>query len=278
MALSVTYTTFNGRIVKENRGGTESFYAPDTLGSTAALLSTTGSVTDTYDYWPFGEIRNHNSSSTTPFTFVGTLGYYLQILNNFFYVRARYLRQALARWQSVDPLWPRQRPYSYADCNPVSMTDPMGRQARNAPSNSGMGNNTSEDCGVYVCSEHTMTWPLLGWVPTHKYVCVTGPHGGCSGDLGPGANGQSQVGNPGRYCPDDPNYNTTCVKILSGCNLASAACECVKYSIKGGGPYPGPYVPGGRSCYDYPYEIARCACIGSTSRDCIKLILEDTPF
>jgi len=31
MALSVTYTMFNGQLVYENRAGTQSFYAPDTL-------------------------------------------------------------------------------------------------------------------------------------------------------------------------------------------------------------------------------------------------------
>jgi len=133
MAMSATYTTFIGQIVKENRGGTESFYAPDTLGSTAALLSTTGSVTDTYDYWPFGEIRDHNGSSTTPFTYCGTLGYYLQVLSNFTYVRASWLRQALTRWQVVDPLWPKTLAYRYCDDAPIIYNDPSGLQV--APPN-----------------------------------------------------------------------------------------------------------------------------------------------
>src|ERR1019366_7262727 len=111
MALSVTYTTFLGQIVKENRGGTERYYDPDTLGSTAMLMDGTGTVTDTYDYWPYGEIRNHTGSSTTAFTFCGTIGYYADILGTFTYVRARELRLALARWQTVDVFWPRARPY-----------------------------------------------------------------------------------------------------------------------------------------------------------------------
>ena len=59
--MSVTYTTFNGQIVYENRNGTQSFYAPDTLGSTAMLLDTTGTVTDTFTYWPYGEIQGHTA-------------------------------------------------------------------------------------------------------------------------------------------------------------------------------------------------------------------------
>ena len=76
MAMSVTYTTFNGQIVYENREGVESYYAPDTLGSTSMLVSQGGIVSDTFTYWPYGEILSHDGSSVTPFLFIGTLGYY----------------------------------------------------------------------------------------------------------------------------------------------------------------------------------------------------------
>jgi len=128
MAMCVTYTTINGQIVKENRGGTESYYVPDTLGSTAALMSSTGTITDTYDYWPYGEILNHTGSSTTPFTYIGTFGYYLQIPGNFSYIRFRYLRQALANWQTKDPIWPLTAPYSYVDNSPTTNLDVFGLQ------------------------------------------------------------------------------------------------------------------------------------------------------
>jgi RHS repeat-associated protein len=126
MAMRVVYTTINGQIVHENRAGTEAFYAPDTLGSTAMLLSAGGSVTDTYTYWPYGEIQSHVGSSITPFTFCGTLGYYLDVLGSQIYVRARYLRQALARWQTVDALWPGMKPFVYANSAPTLFIDPTG--------------------------------------------------------------------------------------------------------------------------------------------------------
>ena len=90
------------------------------------LLSTSGAVTDTFTYWPYGEIVSHVGSSTTPFTFGGTIGYYMDVLGSQIYVRARYLRQALSRWQTRDPLWPRQLPYNYADAAPVVRADPTG--------------------------------------------------------------------------------------------------------------------------------------------------------
>ncbi len=126
MAMSVVYTTINGMIVQENRGGVKSFYAPDTMGSTVALLNSSGVVTDTYTYWPYGEIRSHVGSSTTPLTFLGMIGYYADVLGSFIYVRARYLRQALTRWQTVDSLWPSESAYSYAMSNPSTVTDRSG--------------------------------------------------------------------------------------------------------------------------------------------------------
>ncbi len=128
MAMSVVYTNFNGRIVKENRGGVERYYAPDTLGSTALLLDSTGAVTDTFTYWPFGEIQNHTGPSTTPFTFVGSLGYYFSAVANWFYVRARFYQQVVGRWLTVDPLWPKESAYCYVGGRPRSITDPSGRQ------------------------------------------------------------------------------------------------------------------------------------------------------
>jgi RHS repeat-associated protein len=126
MAMSVVYATINGQIVSENRGGVISYYAPDNLGSTVALLDTTGTVTDTFTYWPYGEIQSHVGSSVTPLTFCGTHGYYLDILGSQIYIRARYLRQALTRWQTLDPIWPRYPGYSYVAGSPTYYVDPLG--------------------------------------------------------------------------------------------------------------------------------------------------------
>jgi len=172
MAMSVTYTTFNGQLVKENRGGTESFYAPDTLGSTAALLSTTGSVTDTYDYWPYGEIRNHSGSSITPFTYVGTFGYYLQILNNFSYVRDRFLRQGLARWQSLDPFWPEEMPYAYVESSPTVYVDPTGDgQLLCPPTLAAICQNVFKDCDQDCNANHSHSG--IGVYKACKTKCLT---------------------------------------------------------------------------------------------------------
>jgi hypothetical protein len=89
MAMSVTYTNFCGEIVSENRGGTISYYVPDTLGSTVALTDTSGAITDTWTYWPYGEIQSRTGTTATPFTFVGVLGYFQDLLNSVAYVSCK---------------------------------------------------------------------------------------------------------------------------------------------------------------------------------------------
>ena len=126
MAMSVVYTTLGGRIVYENRGGVERSYLRDPLGNTVGLMDMSGSVTDTFDYWPYGETRVHSGSSKTPLTFLGTLGYFTDYLN-MLYVRARHLRVDLTTWMTVDPLWPSIHAYAYASLRPTTRTDPTGR-------------------------------------------------------------------------------------------------------------------------------------------------------
>lgn len=154
MAMSVTYTTFNGQIVYENRNGTQSFYAPDTLGSTAMLLNTTGTVTDTFSYWPYGEIQEHVGSSVTPFTFVGTLGYYLDILGTLTYVRARHLQPAVCRWLTVDRAWPRQAAYTYVASTPVLRVDPTGLAACSRPCDCSQACNAVISSASNPCGQH----------------------------------------------------------------------------------------------------------------------------
>jgi RHS repeat-associated protein len=125
MALTVSYTNFGGRIVSEKRSGTVRNYVRDTLGSTAALLDSTGTVTDTFTYWPYGEERTRTGSTATPFTFVGTLGYFKDASSRL-YVRLRHMKSNLGQWASVDPVWPAQKPYAYVDCRAVQSVDPLG--------------------------------------------------------------------------------------------------------------------------------------------------------
>jgi len=110
----------------ENRGGVIREYVPDCQGSTIALKDTSGRVQDSWTYWPYGELRSHTGSSTTPFTWLGTLGYFVDTVSKWVYVRARELRVDLGRWLTADPLWPNERAYTYASAAVPLRVDSTG--------------------------------------------------------------------------------------------------------------------------------------------------------
>src|SRR5579862_5263223 len=103
MAMKVTYTVVNGEVLSEDRGGTIRDYCPDPLGSTITLWDNTQTATDTWTYWPYGEVKSRTGTTATPFQYVGTLGYY-QDSSSRNYVRARVQRSDHARWQTQDPI------------------------------------------------------------------------------------------------------------------------------------------------------------------------------
>ncbi len=126
MAMSVVYSNAFGGIIAENRGGVISDYVQDPLGSTIGLMDSTGTLTDRWEYWPWGEVVSRTGTNPTPFTFLGVIGYFKDVLDKLFYVRARHLRVELARWLTVDPLWPNRVAYSYCSDSPHLHTDPSG--------------------------------------------------------------------------------------------------------------------------------------------------------
>ncbi|MGI8922779.1 MAG: RHS repeat domain-containing protein [Fimbriimonadales bacterium] len=122
---TVRYTVVNGEVIAEKRGGVRRTYVPDPLGSTVALLDNSQTKTDTFTYWPYGEVKTRTGTTQTPFQFVGARGYYADSATRT-YVRARHLATALGCWLTVDALWPRQRAYAYAGGRPITVIDPSG--------------------------------------------------------------------------------------------------------------------------------------------------------
>ena len=123
--MSVTYSTFGGRIISENRGGVIRDYVSDPLGNTVALVDDTGAITDRWEYWPYGEVASRTGTNATPFTFIGALGYFKDLVSRI-YVRARMLRTDLTQWLTQDPLWPKEQAYRYVGSGPNQLVDPMG--------------------------------------------------------------------------------------------------------------------------------------------------------
>ena len=125
MAMSVTYVTVHGRLREETRGGVTTRYLGDTLGSVIKTTDTSGNVTSTTTYWPFGEVRSQTGTNPSPWGFCGVWGYLTDAVSRM-YVRARHYRADTSRWLTVDPWWPLQSGYCYASNQPSTFSDPSG--------------------------------------------------------------------------------------------------------------------------------------------------------
>jgi len=127
MPLSVVYINVDGHPMSESRGGVVTEYVHDPLGNLIATHNSVGIVTHTAEYWPYGEMRTQTGTNPSPWAFCGTWGY-RQDPGGQMYVRARYYRPTLGRWQTVDPLWPAELAYVYAQFSPLIHVDPSGRK------------------------------------------------------------------------------------------------------------------------------------------------------
>ena len=178
--MRVRYTVARGEVISELRNGVRKDYIPDPLGSTVALLDNTLTVTDSWEYWPYGETRS--GSSATPFAFVGTFGYYKDTSSRT-YTRTRHFRQNIGRWQTVDPIWPSKASYQYVGSRPNSVKDYWGFDSevgRNVPPRYGhfCGAETydyscprpePEDCTDTACRGHDDCQPFPGAYPIPEY-------------------------------------------------------------------------------------------------------------
>ena len=115
-----------GNLIGQNRGGVESQYHFDALGSTLALSDGNQQVTDDYGYSAFGEVIEHSGSTSNPFQFIGSRGYRRDFTVDQYYVRRRVLVPHRGRWMSKDRSRG-VRTYHYANNAPAVRTDPSGR-------------------------------------------------------------------------------------------------------------------------------------------------------
>ncbi len=121
------YDTLHGEIIAEYTDGVQLDYLKDALGSVTAWVDQNCNIVATARYKPFGDILV-STGTLGRFTWVGTLGYRttgLGVAN--FYVRARHYASQQGLWNTVDPLWPKEAAYGYANESPVSLIDPSGR-------------------------------------------------------------------------------------------------------------------------------------------------------
>ena len=123
------YVYGNGLIAQES-GSEYLTYHFDNLGSTKAVTDENGSIAETFDYGPFGELLSANETGII-FLYNGQLGVVTDG-NGLYYMRARYYDPEIKRFINQDVLLgtitntPSLNRYSYVNGNPIKYNDPFG--------------------------------------------------------------------------------------------------------------------------------------------------------
>jgi RHS repeat-associated protein len=122
-------------VIDAANGNKTYFYHFDRIGSTLALTDSSGALTDSYGYSPYGKLLSHSGSSSQPFTFVGRYGVRQEGTSGALYhMRARYYDAETARFLSREVVWPdlvepqRLNPYQYAQESPLMFVDETGME------------------------------------------------------------------------------------------------------------------------------------------------------
>lgn len=113
---------------RQPSSGSRRFYHTDLLGSTRAVTQGT-TVVESYDYEPWGLLMPGRSLVGATKERFGAKERDAE--SGFDYYGARFYMPAVGRWASVDPAataMPEWSPYNFVFDNPVSQTDPDGRQ------------------------------------------------------------------------------------------------------------------------------------------------------
>ena len=142
--MSVVYTTVNGQIICENRGGVVHHFVSDPLGSVVMVRDNAGNTVYEAEYDPYGNVQSETGANPSEFGYVGTLGYVKDSAFSL-YVRARYLLTNLGRWLTKDPLWPNESGFVYAGAAPNLATDSFGTR----PSKPIGVKPTPQNCSIY---------------------------------------------------------------------------------------------------------------------------------
>jgi RHS repeat-associated protein len=113
----------NGQPVEQITGGKAAFLVADQQGNTRLLTNSSGSITGSYSYSPYGLVTGHAGAGATALQYDGQL----TTGTGFIYMRARYYQPTTGQFLTRDPVVSLTgSPYGYADENPVNASDPTG--------------------------------------------------------------------------------------------------------------------------------------------------------
>jgi RHS repeat-associated protein len=118
-----------GNLVSQFDEGTSSSYqfGFDALGSTGALLDSSGAAADRWQYSAFGLQNSAPMGEPTRLTYGGQKGYQFDLELDLYYCRNRYYDPVTGRWVNQDPAQHDEvNTYRYVGNNPVNALDPSG--------------------------------------------------------------------------------------------------------------------------------------------------------
>ena len=106
------------------------FFIKDHLGSVRAVVSETGEVQQTNDYYPYGDLFSTAGTAGSNSNRYRFTGKELGNETGLYDFSARFLHTRFGRFTTIDPLaekYPDISPYAYCNCNPVNLVDPDGK-------------------------------------------------------------------------------------------------------------------------------------------------------
>jgi len=150
--LQARYVHGLGLIARIDSGGDPAYYSFDAIGNTRQLTNAIGGVVNTYDYSPFGKVRQKSETIPNKLRFIGRFGIMEEEVG-LTLMRSRYYNPDIGRFITEDPL--KQigdtNLYRYVSNQPTRWTDPLGLFLYGDYASTGVGfRDIGRDYGVGV--------------------------------------------------------------------------------------------------------------------------------
>ena len=225
---------YGADLVSRVDDGGASWYGFDALGSTALMSDAVGSASNTYSYDPFGIVLVAAAPETNPYQFDGREGV-LADADGLNYMRARFYDPSIGRFVNEDPIGIEGgiNLYSYANNDPISLTDPTGQGLCSWACNT-VFSLTCFFSGLFVAGAGGPAAPVVGG--GYGVACITTTREMCSIRCEPKC---ETCGCPRKRscdpCPNPPCEPCSPGQSCSSCGGGSGLSQREEFLCGGGG-------------------------------------------